>query len=178
MLAPRTGKFPPRDMSIVSVPTYVMFSLIGKLSGKAIWTQYAKPYIQKLRETQKDDLKRISSQFPLMPLLLEEDNLIEKAHDLLSSAYKIDTRKEPKRLYEAMIEDRIRYTRLRSDLYISIYSSDPFSFIPLEILYVSTLIELPLSDDLIFLRNKLIKLPIETDDGIIALERYLALLGK
>ena len=88
------------------------------------------------------------------------------------------TRAEPKRLYEAMIEDRIRYTRLLPDLHMSIYSSAPFSFIPLEILYVSTLIDLPLSDDLVFLRDKLIKLPIETDDAIIALEQYLALASK
>jgi len=178
MLAPRTGKFPPRGLSIVSVPTYVMFSLIGKLSGESIWSQYAKPYIQNLLESPQDNLKRISSQFPLMPLLLEEDNLAEKAHDLLSKFYKIDTRAEPQRLYEAMIEDRIRYTRLLPDLHMSIYSSAPFSFIPLEILYVSTLIELPLSDDLVFLRDTLVKLPIETDDGIIALEKYLALTGK
>jgi len=132
MLAPRTGKFPPTDLSIVSVPTYVMFSLIGKLSGETIWRQYAKPYIQNLLESPQDNLKRISSQFPLMPLLLEEDNLAEKAHELLSKVYEIDTRAEPKRLYEAMIEDRIRYTRLLPDLHMSIYSSPPFSFIPLQ----------------------------------------------
>ena len=113
-----------------------------------------------------------------MPLLLEEDNLAEKAHDILSKVYKIDTRAEPKRLYETMIEDRIRYTRLLPDLQMSIYSSAPFSFIPLEILYVSTLIDLPLSDDLMFLRDRLVKLPIETDGGIIALEQHLALTGK
>lgn len=178
MLAPRTGKFPPKGMNIVSVPTYVMFSLIGKLSGEPIWTQYAKPYIQKLLDSPQDNLKRISSQFPLMPLLLEEDNIAEKAHDLLSKAYKIDTRTEPKRLYEAMIEDRIRYTKLLPDLHMSIYSSAPFSFMALEILYVSTLIELPLSDDLVFLRDKLLNLPIEKDDGIFALEQHLALTGK
>ncbi len=178
MLAPRTSKFLDGGMSIVSVPTYVMFSLTGKLSGEKIWTHYANPYIQKLLASQKDDLQRISSQFPLMSLLIEEDNLAEKAHDLLSESYKIDTRTEPKRLYEAMIEDRIRYTRLLPDLHMSIYSSPPLSFIPLEILYVSTLIDLPLSDDLVFLRDKLINLPIETDDGIIALERYLAEAGK
>lgn len=113
-----------------------------------------------------------------MPLLLEEDNIAEKAHDLLSKAYKIDTRTEPKRLYEAMIEDRIRYARLLPDLYMSIYSNAPFSFMPLEILYVSTLIELPLSDDLVFLRDKLLNLPIETDDGIFALEQHFVLTGN
>lgn len=178
MLAPRTGKFPPIGLSIVSVPTYVMFSLIGKLSGETIWIEYAKPYIQKLIDSPQDNLKRISAQFPLIPLLLEEANLAEKAHDLLSKAYKIDTRTEPKRLYEAMIKDRIRYTRLLPDLHMSIYSDAPFSFIPLEILYVSTLIELPLSDDLVFLRDRLVNLPIEKDDGIIALEQYLAITGK
>jgi len=182
MLAPRIRKYSRNGgISIISVPNYVMFSLIGKLSNEELWSNYAAPYIKELLDSQKDQLQKIVSQFPLMPLLLEDDNLVDKAHELLSQVYKqvykIDTRKESKLLYDAMIEDRVRYTRLLPDLHLSIYSQSPFSFLPLEILYVSTLIDLPLSEDLIALRDKLIKLPIETDEGIVALEKYLALNG-
>lgn len=177
MLAPRVQNYSV-GLSIVSVPTYVMFSLIGKLSREKMWSIYAKPHIEKILDSQSDQIKRITSQFPLMTLLLEEENLTEKAHELLSQAYKIDTRKEPNLLYEAMIKDRIQYSRLLPDLHVSIYSGSPFSFIPLEILFVSTLIELPLCKDLMALRDKLSNLPIETDKGINALEQYLAITGK
>lgn len=178
MLAPRLQSFGGNRISISSVPTYVMFALIGRLSRQKIWTAYANPKITEILSSQNDQIKKITAQFPLMPLLIEQDNLAEIAHDLLSKAYKFDSRKDPALLYDFMIEDRIKYTRLLPDLHMSIFSSDPFSFLPLEILYVSTLIELPLSEDLIFLRDKLSELPVETDDGIIALEQYLALSGK
>lgn len=177
MLAPRTQNY-SFGLSIVSVPTYVMFSLIGKLSNEKIWSNYAAPHIQKTLDSRKENIKKIASQFPLMSLLLEEENLTEKAHDLLSEIYNIDTRKEPKLLYEAMVQDRIKNTRLVSDLQVSIYSGAPLSFLPLEILYISTLIELPLCADLIALREKLRKLPIEVDEGVIALEKYFAITGK
>lgn len=177
MLAPRTVRY-KSGMSIVDVPTYVMFSLIGKLTGEKIWTFYADPFINKILNNQDQQFKKIVNQFPLMPLLLEKENIVEKAHELLSKAYNINTRKEPERLYEAMIEDRIRFTRLLPDLHISIYSTAPLSFLPLEILYVSTLIEMPLSDDLIVLRERLSNMPIEIDEGITALEKYFALSGN
>ena len=178
MIADRVSGFGNSGLSIVSVPTYVMFSLIGKLSGEKIWSAYANPYIQQILNSPTDNIKKISSQFPLMSFLLEEENLTEKAHDLLSETYKIDTRKDPKLLYDAMIQDRIKNTRLVPDLQVSIYSGAPFCFLPLEILYVSTLIELPLCADLLVLRDKLQELPIEIDEGIIALETYLAKTGK
>lgn len=178
MLAKQVDRFSGDGISILYVPVYVMFSLIGKLSGQTIWTEYAAPYIAKIMASEKDNVQRISAQFPLMPLFLEEGNLAEKAHDVLSKAYNIDTRAEPSLLYEAMIKDRIKYTRLLPDLMTSMYASEPLSFIPLEILYVSTLIDMPLSDDLITLRDTLSELPVETDDGIVALKRYLASKGK
>ena len=165
-------------LSLVRVPTYVMFSIIGKLSGQTMWSYFANPYIQRLLDSENKDIQTIVAQFPLMSLLVETENLTDKAHNLLSTAYEIDTRAEPDLLYEAMIEDRIRYTKLLPDLYTSIYVAAPFNFLPLEILYVSTLIDLPLSKDLIVLRDKLRELPIETDEGIFALEKYLSLNGK
>jgi|GEM_PF-3983222 len=178
MLAPRVQNFGQNRISIISVPTYVMFGLIGQLSQQKLWTAYSAPKIRDILDSEDDQMKKIAAQFPLMPLLLEDDNLAEKAHDLLSKAYDIDTRKDLDLLYDKMIEDRIQYSRLLPDLYISIYTNPPFSFIPLEILFVSKLIDLPLSQDLVFLRDKLSELSVETDEGIIALEKYLAQTGK
>ena len=124
-------------LSLVRVPTYVMFSIIGKLSGQTMWSYFANPYIQRLLDSENKDIQTIVAQFPLMSLLVETENLTDKAHNLLSTAYEIDTRAEPDLLYEAMIEDRIRYTKLLPDLYTSIYVAAPFNFLPLEILYVS-----------------------------------------
>lgn len=177
MLAPRTVNY-KTGLSIVDVPIYVMFSLMGKLTGEKIWTVYADPFIDKVLSNKDGQFKKIVNQFPLMPLLLEKENIAEKAHDLLSRTYNIDTRKEPERLYEEMTKDRIRFTRLLPDLHVSIYSTAPMSFLPLEILYVSTLIEMPLSDDLIVLRDRLSNMPVEVDRGIIALEKYFALSGS
>lgn len=178
MLAVHEGRYNDDRISIVSVPNFVMFALIGKLSQQKIWTAFATPRIRQILDSRKEDLNKITAQFPLMPLLVEEGDLVEKTHDLLSTAYKIDSRKEPALLYELMIKDRIQYTKLLPDLYMSIYSSVPFSFLPLEILYVSTLIDLPLSEDLVELRDKLRELVIETDEGIMAIEKHFGVTGK
>jgi len=63
--------------------------------------------------------------------------------------------------------------KLFKDVYTSVYASEPLNFLPLEILYLSLFIEMPMDKELFAVRDRLCNLPDVKDEGIEVLEEYI-----
>lgn len=173
-LAKSFDKYPSDRIRPYEISNYIMLSLLGKLSGEKAWSSYADPYVKSLSSADGKEHEKILAQFPLLPVLVDGDVNAGRLHELLSAHFGIDTRKDSQALYDAMVHDRIRFTRLYPDIYVSMYTGGPFSYLPLEILYVDRFIDLPFPAELEALGEKISKMTVETDDGLEALEIILA----
>jgi len=160
--------------SSVVVGNHVAYVIIGRMNNQSDWVNYALPRLKYFQTLEILNMQKLLKQFPMMDFICDNNPTTDKAHMFMNAAYGINSRVEPDVAYRALVDDHIKYTKLFKDVYTSIYASEPLNFLPLEIIYLSLFIDLPLDQELIDIRSSLQKLPEVKDEGIEALENYLS----
>jgi len=165
--------FPVRTNSVVSVGPHIAYLIMGRIAKQSDWIDYALPRLRSFQSMQSENMQSLLLQFPMLEFICDESPTAEKAHKFMMQSYNIDSAVNPDLAYLAVTEDHIKYTKLYKDVYTSIYASEPLNFLPLEILYLSQFIELPIEDELVGIRERLKTLPLIKDDAMLALEAFV-----
>lgn len=171
VLARKTEPFPSSRISSISISAFVALALQGNISGNRSWKRFARPYLYEVLSSKDSQIKSVSEHFPLMSVLVSDDPQ-KTAHQKIYEHYHLDSLKEPHLVFENLVTDRISNTRIRDNLFTAMYALPVLSYIPLEIIYLSTLIDFTLPDKLIALKEKLVGLEFVKDDALLALEAY------
>lgn len=164
---------PIQSNSVVTVGRHIAYLIMGRVCNCADWVDYALPKLRSFQSMKGGGMPKLLEQFPMFEFICDDNPTAEKAHKFLKKVYEIDSLKEPHLAYRALVDDHIKYTKLLKDVYTSIYASEPLNFLPLEIVYLSLFIQLPLEDELIGIRDGLRNMEIVKDAGILALEKYV-----
>lgn len=171
VIARKTEPFPSTRISPISISAFVALALQANISGNRSWEKFARPYVYEVLSSKDNQIKSISKHFPLMSILVSDDPQ-RTAHQKIHEHYQLDSLYEPQLVFENLVSDRISNTRIRDNLFTSMYALPVLSYIPLEIIYLSTLIDFSLPNKLSVLKEKLVGLEFVKDDALLALEAY------
>jgi len=165
---------PVKVSTVVGVGTHVSYLIMGRIAKRSEWVNYALPKLRHYQSMELKGMQTLLQQFPMLDFICDDNPTADKAHLFMRESYGIDSRRNPNLAYLTLVEDHIKYTKLFDYVYTSIYAAPPLNFLPLEIIYLSLFIDMPLDKELMGIRDRLLDLPIAKDEGILALEEYVA----
>jgi len=164
---------PIRAKSPIAKTPMIATLMLGRINNRVDWTLYAKSFLSSFRQSELSNNVKYFAQFPMIDFIFDDAPNEAKARAFVKDTYNIDSRADPEVTYNALVADHIKYTKLFKDVYTSVYASEPLNFLPLEILYLSLFIEMPMDKELFAVRDRLCNLPDVKDEGIEVLEEYI-----